>query len=212
MTECRTVTRLARGSTTWSTAPPPSSPWSSSGRPWMGGGPTPTSSSRPRTPASPRGPPTPRPRCPRSPPPCLRASTPSSTMTPCPYLTTTTTSPISAISSRTLLTPQVRSHLLHQIDQKLNVFFSVGNSYTPTTPVFATKSETCDSPVSQYVSVSELSPSPASPETATPAHVEAMLTTLQPFNPTGLVSDNQGNDKISDILSYFPFIKFPKYS
>merc|ERR1719210_939030 len=107
MTECRTVTRLARGSTTWSTAPPPSSPWSSSGRPWMGGGPTPTSSSRPRTPASPRGPPTPRPRCPQSPPPCSRASTPSSTMTPCPYLTTTTTNPTSATSSRTLLTPQV---------------------------------------------------------------------------------------------------------
>ena len=86
---------------------------------------------------------------------------------------------------------------------EIECFFSVGNSYTPTTPVFATKSETCDSPVSQYVSVSELSPSPASPETATPAHVEAMLTTLQPFNPTGLVSDNQGNDNTSDI---FPII------
>merc|ERR1719336_335028 len=37
-------------------------------------------------------------------------------------------------------------------------------------------------PVYQYVSVSELSPAPASPDTAAsvPAHMEAMLTTLQP--------------------------------
>ena len=71
---------------------------------------------------------------------------------------------------------------------------SYNSSVTPN-PVYATKSESCTSPPSQYVSVSELSPAPPSPENVVTgqSHVEAMLTTLQPFNPTSLVPDNQGN-------------------
>merc|ERR1719270_1319619 len=90
--------------------------------------------------------------------------------------------------------------------------YTTGNSYSPTTPVFATKSETCDSPVSQYVSVSELSPAPASPETATPAHVEAMLTTLQPFNPNTLMTDNQGFVNPPSLFSSYSSAPYNQYS
>ena len=78
-------------------------------------------------------------------------------------------------------------YLLHSRKNILNSKIFAGTetgSYTAssTGPVYATKSEGSGSPgsVCQYVSVSELSPAPASPDTAAsvPAHMEAMLTTL----------------------------------
>ena len=60
--------------------------------------------------------------------------------------------------------------------------------------MYTGKSESSGSPVSHYNPATSLSPTPGSPETSAPgpAHVEAMLTTLQPFNPAPLIADNQG--------------------
>jgi len=92
--------------------------------------------------------------------------------------------------------------------------FNAGDAVVVSTfnsPVFA-KSESGGSPVSQYVSVSELSPAPASPETATPAHVEAMLTTLQPFNPNTLMTDNQGFVNPPSLFSSYTSAPYNQYS
>ena len=76
-------------------------------------------------------------------------------------------------------------------------FLCSGPEVYPPSTVYASKSDSSGSPVpvsvSHYNPVTSLSPAPGSPEAAPgPAHVEAMLTTLQPFNPTPLLTDNQG--------------------
>merc|ERR1719336_1450672 len=113
--------------------------------------------------------------------------------------------------------PEEKSQINSAIkDSSFNSGTETG-SYTAssTGPVYATKSEGSGSPgsVCQYVSVSELSPAPASPDTAAsvPAHMEAMLTTLQPFNPTSLVADNQGFPPASLFPSY-PASSYQQYS
>ena len=81
-------------------------------------------------------------------------------------------------------------------------FLCSGPEVYPPSTVYASKSDSSGSPVpvsvSHYNPVTSLSPAPGSPEAAAPgpAHVEAMLTTLQPFNPTPLLTDNQGKSKL----------------
>jgi len=89
------------------------------------------------------------------------------------------------------------------------------NKESPMVPVYASKTDT-----SQFVSLAELSPASTSPshvQCAVPrdspeisqnnAHVEAMLTTLQPFSP-----DNQGFSSNSSLFSPYPPSSFNQYS
>jgi len=74
---------------------------------------------------------------------------------------------------------------------------------------YATKS---GSPVSGGYEVSPApNQPPPSPGTGTSAQVEAMLTTLQPFNPTSLIQDNQGFAN-SSLFSNYSSSSYNQYS
>jgi len=114
--------------------------------------------------------------------------------------------------------PDEKSQLTHIIKESN---FSAGNSPVAspycTSPVrttkefYPSKAESTDN--AQYLT--EVQPaSPAQPQTHPPAHVEAMLTTLQPFNPTNLLSnlDSPGFGPTSLFNNYYSNSSYNQYS